>query len=158
MLPKNIKELDKIRNECRSMVAKRALLSGGATLIPIPGTDIIADIVILTRLLSSINEKFGLSRNQIEQLDYKAKSVILKVVKKCGSDLVGKIITRQLALRVIKKMGIKVAAKEVSRFVPIIGQVASVSMGYSAMKALGEAHINDCYNVIKEYLINKGEL
>ena len=37
MLAKNISELEETRKECKQMVVKRAVVSGAANLVPIPG-------------------------------------------------------------------------------------------------------------------------
>ena len=46
MLPKSKTELDAIRDECKSMVTKRAGLSGAAAVVPVPGADIGADVML----------------------------------------------------------------------------------------------------------------
>ena len=69
MLPKDPKKLEQVRRECRGMVLRRATTSAGASVIPLPGLDIAADIGLLLQLLPAINRKFGLSPEQIEKLD-----------------------------------------------------------------------------------------
>ena len=69
MLPKSKTELDAIRDECKSMVTKRAGLSGAAAVVPVPGADIGADVMLLLEMIPMINRKFGLSPEQIDDLD-----------------------------------------------------------------------------------------
>jgi uncharacterized protein (DUF697 family) len=66
---KTISELDRIREECKSMVNKRASASAAAAVIPVPGADIGADVAIMLELLPAINRKFGLSPEQLDGLD-----------------------------------------------------------------------------------------
>lgn len=58
-----IAELDLIREECRSMVAKRAAVSGTVSLLPVPGADVLTDVGILMELLPSINKNSSYHRN-----------------------------------------------------------------------------------------------
>ena len=44
MLIRSLAELDRIRDECKSMVTKRSAVSAGAAAIPIPGLDIGTDV------------------------------------------------------------------------------------------------------------------
>ena len=69
MLPKSMEELESIRASCRTMVKKRAIASSGAVLIPVPGMDIAADVGMLLDLLPAVSKKFGLTPQQIDELD-----------------------------------------------------------------------------------------
>lgn len=111
MVPKTIEELNQIREECRTMVKKRASASAIAAAIPVPGVDISADVGIMLELLPAINRKFGLTPEQIEQLDEETKRIILVLVTSIGSELVGRTITKQLVAKLLKKVGARVAAK-----------------------------------------------
>ena len=63
MIPATLEQLEQVRKECRTMVRKRATASAGTTLVPLPGTDVLADVGMLMQLLPAINNKFGLSQN-----------------------------------------------------------------------------------------------
>lgn len=52
MPPRTLAELNAIRDECKTMVTKRAGLSAGAAVIPIPGMDIGADVSLLVAISS----------------------------------------------------------------------------------------------------------
>ncbi len=39
------------------------------------------------------------------------------------------------------------AAKQVSKFVPILGTDTAAALGYAALRFLGEQHIRDCIRV-----------
>lgn len=77
MLPRTIEELDALRGECKSMVTSRAGLSAGAAMVPIPGADIGADVTLLLEMIPAINRKFGLTPEQIDQLDPQIKKFFL---------------------------------------------------------------------------------
>ena len=65
-IPRKSSELEKIRKDCQWMVSKRALVSGAANLVPVPGADIAVDVGLMMELLPAINRKFGLSPEQID--------------------------------------------------------------------------------------------
>ena len=90
MPPKSIEELDEVRRRCKAMLKRRAAISGGASLIPVPGLDFAADVGMLLELIPAINRKFGLSPEQIEDLDAKHKTLVYAMIKKVGTDLVGR--------------------------------------------------------------------
>lgn len=157
MLPKSIEELDKIRDECKSMVTKRATASGAAAAVPVLGADVAADLGLLLELIPAINKKFGLTDEQIESLDMNTKAIIYSITKKVGTELVGRAITKKLVAAVLKKIGVRVAAKSVVKYVPIIGQVAAAGISFAAMKMVGNSHVDDCYVVVKKYLESNKE-
>ena len=49
-------------------------------------------------------------------------------------------------------MGIRIAARQVAKYVPILGQGISASISFGAMKIVTNSHINDCYEVAKELI------
>ena len=149
MLPKSLTELDKIRASCKTMVRRRAATSGGMSLIPIPGVDIAGDVGLLLQLIPAINQKFGLTPAQIEELDPRHKVLIYAMLKKVGSDLAGRAITRQLAVSALKKVGVRLATKQVLRYIPFAGQAVAAALSVTAMMYLGNSHIDACYEIAK---------
>ena len=70
------------------MVNKRATTSAVAAAVPVPGVDIGADVAIMLELLPAINRRFGLSSEQIEQLDSAIKGKIFVIISSIGSELI----------------------------------------------------------------------
>lgn len=153
MLPRTLEELDVLRDECKAMVTKRAGLSAGAAVLPIPGLDLGTDVALLIELIPAINQKFGLSPHQIEGLDPKIKRIILIGATSLGNNLIGKWVTQQLVMQMLQRLGIRVATKSVAKFVPFLGQALAASISFGAMKMLGNAHVDDCYAVAKKALL-----
>jgi uncharacterized protein (DUF697 family) len=152
MIPTTIRELDLIKEECKSMVNKRATASAAAAVVPLPGVDIGADVTIMLELLPAINRKFGLSSEQMDQLDTTVKGQVLVIITSLGSSLAGKLITKEAVMLVLKKMGTRVAVKSVTKFIPFVGQAVSAGISFGAMKYLGNSHIDDCYEVCKRMI------
>lgn len=151
----SLTELENARAECKKMVLRRAGLSAGAAMIPLPGLDIGTDVSILMALLPALIEKFGLTPQQIEQLHPNRKKYTLAAISGIGSRLIGATITRRLIVTMLKSLGIRLTAKTAARYVPLIGQAAAAGLSFSAMKLLGNAHIEDCYRVVKQVLENQ---
>lgn len=148
------KQLDAIRDQCRALVTRRASLSAGAAVIPIPGLDIGTDVAILIKLLPQINERFGLTPAQIDRLDTDTKRVVMMFITGLGASLVGRLVTRELVIKVLMKLGVRVTTKGIVKFVPFLGQALSASISFGAMKLLGNQHIDDCYQVARRTLLN----
>jgi len=155
VLPNNMQELDKIRTACKTMVRRRAAASAGSTLVPVPGLDIAADVGLLLELLPSVNRKFGLTPDQIDELQPRFKVFLYGIIKKVGSDLAGKIITKELVIGVLKKVGIRMAAKQILKYVPMAGQAAAAALSYAAMMYVGNAHVDECYAIVKAAIDGK---
>lgn len=151
-LPRTVEELDQLRSECKTLVTKRAGISAGAAVVPILGLDLGADFLLLNEMMQTINRRFGLSAEQIERLDPQLKRVVLVAATSIGSEIVGKIISRQILMRVLQRIGVRVAGKSALRFIPVLGQAVAASMSFGAMKMVGDAHVDDCYAVALQTL------
>ncbi len=146
----SIQELDCVRLHCKTMVRKRALASSGMVLVPVPGVDIAADVGLLLELLPAINRQFGLTPEQINRLDPQFKSFLYGVIKTTGTRVVGQLVTKQVALLLLKKMGFRLTAKQALKFIPFAGQAAAAALSGSAMLLIGHAHIEECYAIAKK--------
>lgn len=151
-LARSIAELETIRASCRALVRRRALVSGGMTLIPLPGLDVAGDVGILLELIPSINRKFGLTPEQIDELDARHQVLIYAMVKKVGSDLVGRAITRRLVTAAMQRVGGRIAAKQALKYLPVAGQAAAAALSVTAMMVLGKAHIDACFAIAAEVI------
>ena len=156
-LPRSHGELDAVARRCRAMVSKRALASAGAVLVPLPGADIAADIALLTELIPAINREFGLTPDQIGALSPRMKALVYKAIVAFGGAMVGRLVTRELVMHALLKVGVRVTTKTAARLVPIAGQAVSAGLSYSAMRFVGESHVRDCRRVIEALLAEQGD-
>jgi uncharacterized protein (DUF697 family) len=156
MYPKNMKEIEDAKEECERMLSKRALASAAAGLSPIIGPDVAADMALLLDLLPRINRRFGFAPEQIESLDEKTKIVVYQLIKATGKAVVVKYVTKQLILTLLKRIGIRVTAKQVSKFIPFIGPAISSAISFAGMKYMGKTHIKECVALATDLLSREG--
>jgi uncharacterized protein (DUF697 family) len=138
------------RERCREMVRKRALVSAGVAAVPLPGVDVLSDLATFTVLVEQVNQEFGLSQKQIERLHPRLRVLAYQAAASVGGMLVGKLVTKRLVLVLFKRAGIKIAAKTVSKVVPIAGQIASAAIGFALFRKMGYQHVEACAKVARE--------
>jgi uncharacterized protein (DUF697 family) len=147
MLPSTATELDSIKKECLRMSNRRALLSAAASVVPIPFTDFATDVVLLRQIIPAISEKFGLSKEQIDKYSPQLGIFVYDVAKKIGANVIGKYVTKELIIQILKKMGVRLTAKQITKYVPIVGQAISAGISYTAMRLIIRSHVGKCCRV-----------
>jgi uncharacterized protein (DUF697 family) len=152
MLPATIDDLDGVRKECLRMARKRALLSAAASVVPVPFTDVAADVALLQQITPKISQKFGLSKEQIDEYNPQVAILIYDISKRLGTKMIGKYVTKELVIQALKKIGVRITAKSAARYVPLIGQAISAALGYAGMRYIIHSHINECYRVAQAVL------
>lgn len=151
-LPRNAAELEEAVKRAKAIVTKRAAVASAASLVPIPGLDIAVDIAAVTRLIPEVNREFGLTPEQIAQLHPGQQLLVYKSIVAIGSVMIGKLVTREIAIEVLKTVGVRMSAKQVGKYVPVAGQALAVALGFTAMKYVGHQHIKECCRVIERTL------
>ncbi|ALC89258.1 hypothetical protein AM500_05260 [Bacillus sp. FJAT-18017] len=151
MIPKSLNELNRVKAECRKMVKKRAALSAAGAVVPVPGVDVGVDIAIMMELLNSINKKFGLSSEQVDQLDAETKGRLLVILSSLATDVAGKVISRDIVIQLLKKIAGRKIVVQGGKYIPFVGQAMAAGISYAAMVYLGNSHIDECYEVCKHY-------
>ncbi len=154
VLPRNQTELDEAIRRSQSIVTRRAALASAASLVPIPGLDIAVDIAAVMKLIPAINREFGLTPEQIERLSPGRQLLVYKSMVAIGGLLIGKLVTKEIAIEVLKTVGVRISARQVGKYVPVVGQALSVSLGFAAMKYVGHQHIKDCRRVVEFTMVN----
>jgi uncharacterized protein (DUF697 family) len=150
LLPVSTEDLDRVRERCRALVRKRAAISAGVSVIPVPGVDVVADLSSFAVMVEDINRAFGLSPEQIDLLQPRMRIAAYQAVAALGGTLVGKLVTKELVLKVLQKSGAKLAAKSAAKIVPLAGQVASAAIGFALFRQMGYQHIDACTRVVRE--------
>jgi uncharacterized protein (DUF697 family) len=122
-------------------------LSGVAAIVPIPAADIGVDITLFLNLLPEINRRFGLSPEQIERLDARTRELVFVSVTSIGSQAIGRVVTAELVMQLLRRIGIRITLKTAAKWVPIIGQAAAATISFGAMRMVGNRHVEECYRV-----------
>lgn len=139
--------LEAAAQRARRLLHQRALFAAVASAVPVPGLDWAVDAALLARLLPRINAEFGLTPQQLDQLNPHQREQVQKAVTLVGSVVIGKFITRDLVIKATQKLGMHMTTKQVAKYVPLAGQAVAATLGYATLRYLGEQHIRDCIQV-----------
>ena len=150
VLPAEGQDLQAIAERCRKLVRRRALLAAGVAMVPLPGLDWLTDVGVLVNVLPQINAAFGLTPGQIERLAPDRRIVVYKAISAGGGMLIGKIVTREVVLTMLRLVGVRLTTQQAAKFVPVAGQAVSAALTYSALRYLCEQHIRQCIEVSRQ--------
>jgi uncharacterized protein (DUF697 family) len=150
LVPDTPQQIDAVARQCRRLVNRRALVGAGVAMVPVPGLDWVTDIGILLKLIPEINRAFGLTPEQVERLSPDRRLVVYKAISAGGSLLVGKLVTRELVMHVLKMVGVRLTTQQAAKYVPLAGQAMSAVLTFSALKFVCEQHIRQCMDVSRQ--------
>lgn len=150
LVPDTPEQIDAVARQCRRLVTRRALVGAGVAMVPVPGIDWVTDVGILLKLIPDINRAFGLTPEQVERLAPDRRLVVYKAVSAGGSLLVGKLITRDLVMHMLKLVGVRLTTQQAAKYVPLAGQAISALLTFSALKFVCEQHIRQCMAVSRQ--------
>lgn len=142
-------DLEKVKRQCQELVKKRAKYSAGAAIIPVPFVDVAIDAGLLTQLLPEISERFGLIEGRESAIDLESRDVHWKELKNRAVDFAGLMATRGIVKKTVQGFGGRIVAKQVTKFIPLGGQMVAATMGYMIFKKIAFDHIEQCYNLAK---------
>ena len=134
----------------RKLLHKRALLAGAVSALPIPGLDWAVDAAMLSKLIPEINKEFGLTPQQLDALHPKKREQVQQAVTLVGSVLIGKLISKDLVIKAATTIGMRLTTKQLAKYVPFAGQIVAATVGYAAIRYLGEEHMKDCIRVAQQ--------
>lgn len=143
-------DLEQVKRECQALVKKRAKISAGVAVIPIPFFDVAVDASMLTMLLPEISERFGLLEDRVAAIDLESRAVHWSALKDRTVDFAGLMATRGIVKKTIQGFGGRIAAKQVTKFIPLGGQLVAATMGYTIFKKIATDHIEECYKLAKD--------
>lgn len=153
VVPGTPEQIEAVVRQCRRLVNGRALVAAGVSVVPIPGVDWVTDMAVLVRVLPAINRAFGLTPAQIERLAPDRRVVVYKAISAGGGMLVGRFVTRELVVRLLRVVGVRLTAQQATKFVPIAGQAVSALLTFSALKYVCEQHIQQCVAVSRQLML-----
>ena len=153
LVPDTAQQIDAVVRHCRRMVNQRALVAAGVAIVPIPGLDWATDVAVLLRLIPRINRAFGLTPEQVERLAPDRRLVVYKALSAGGGMLVGRIVTRELVMTMLRLVGVRLTTQQAAKFVPIAGQAVSAVLTFSSLKFVCEQHIQQCVAVSRQLML-----
>jgi uncharacterized protein (DUF697 family) len=153
LVPESPADIEAVARQCRRLVTKRALVAAGVAMVPVPGLDWLTDIGVLMKLIPEINAAFGLTPEQVERLAPDRRIVVYKAISAGGSVLLGRLITRELVLYLLKTVGVRLSTQQAAKYLPVAGQMVSAALTYSALKYVCEQHIRQCEAVARQLLL-----
>ncbi len=153
VVPASAREIDAVIRHCRRMVSQRALVAAGVAVVPIPGIDWVTDIAVLMKLIPDINHAFGLTPAQVERLSPDRRVAVFKAISAGSGMLVGRMVTRDLIVRMLKVVGVRLTTQQAAKYVPLAGQAVSAALTYSSLRYVCEQHIQQCVAISRELLL-----
>lgn len=150
LVPTNELELERVREQCRKLVRSKALRSAGMAALPIPGIDLVSDLTMFANVVEEVNLAFGLTPAQIERLQPRFKIIAYQAIGSLSGMLVGKLVTRELVMQILKRSGAKMAAKSATKIVPVAGSIAAAAIGFVLFRQMGYQHVEACAKVARE--------
>ncbi|HZT54901.1 MAG TPA: hypothetical protein VFA35_01640 [Burkholderiaceae bacterium] len=153
VVPDTPREIEAVVKHCRRLVTKRAMVAAGVSMVPIPGVDWVTDVAVLMKLIPEINRAFGLTPEQVERLAPDRRLVVYKTISAGGGLLVGRLVTRELIIKLLKLVGVRLTTQQAAKYVPIAGQAVSAALTFSSLKFVCEQHIQQCASVSKQLML-----
>ncbi|CAN5216179.1 hypothetical protein BH11PSE9_BH11PSE9_05070 [soil metagenome] len=153
VVPGTPQQIEAVARQCRRLVSRRAMMAAGVAIVPIPGVDWVTDVAVLLKLIPDINRAFGLSPEQVERLSPDRRVVVYKAISAGGGLLVGRLVTRELVIKLLKMVGVRLTTQQAAKYVPIAGQAISAALTYSSLRFVCEQHIKQCMDVAGQLLL-----
>lgn len=142
--------LEQVRLECLELTKKRAYVSAGAAIVPIPFFDVMIDVGVLTVLLPEINQRFGLSKDHVTVFDPKTRKIQWEELRKRGIQFSGLMVARTGIKQSINGFVGRMLSKQITKFIPLGGQIVAATLGFVVFKKIAQAHVEDCYKLAKQ--------
>jgi uncharacterized protein (DUF697 family) len=150
VVPSTPEQIEAAARDSRRLVSRRALFAAGVAVVPIPGLDWATNVGVLMKLLPDINRTFGLSAEQVERLAPDRRLVVFKAITAGGTMLVGRLVTRELVMAMLRMVGVRLSAQQAVKYVPIAGQGLSAVLTYGALRYVCEQHIRQCMAICEQ--------
>ena len=106
---------DEEKGKCRAIIHGHAVAAAAGNLVPVPGVGLATDTVTMTTMAMALASVFGGSI----------------------TESVAKTMAINAIVATIKKQPVKVIAKEISKVVPIVGQLVAPSISVAMLESAG---------------------
>lgn len=103
------------KDKCHAIIHSHAAAAAAGNAIPVPGAGIAVDTITMTTMAMALASVFGGSISESV-----AKNMAVNAIK-----------------QTMLKQPIKTAAKEISKFIPILGQIVAPSVSVAMLESAG---------------------
>ena len=103
-------------------------------------------------MLPEISKRFELDHAQIDKLEPHVAQKVLVMASSLGNNVIGRMVTKRLVTTLLRRVGMRVAAVSVVKFVPFVGSGIAAAVSFGAMKLVGNSHVDDCYHTAEALL------
>lgn len=141
--------LNSKKEACQKYVYIASGVAAGNALNPIPGADIAVDLSILATLFTSIRSSYGLTNEKM-----KAIEIAIPTIAPLANNVL-KYATKEGILILLKKYLGRQTLKQVSKYVPFVGQAIAATAGFGITMAAGISYLNDCHEIAEKILENE---
>ncbi len=135
--------IEEKRRACDSLIA---LKSGAAALNginPIPGLDVGIDIGIILKMFEQIRSTFGLGASVEEILKGTVAGAGQAAARKLAEDVIV-AATKKGLIALLRRFAGRIATKQVTKYIPILGQALAAGIGYGITYWAGHKYADDC--------------
>ena len=127
-----------------------AAASAANALNPVPGVDVSVDVGILVAMVAQVRRIYGLDDETLTTYSHVAGPIAAlaqQVLRYAGRDAI---------VALLRRFAGRLALKESSKWVPIVGQAVAASLGFAIAKLAGDKIVKDCHELAAAIL--KSEL
>jgi uncharacterized protein (DUF697 family) len=118
---------------------------------PIPGADIAADIAIILRMNAWILKCYKLDSETLERLYGSGRQELPSAVSLVAKKMLA-YGTREFVKSALKRQLGRMAGKELAKWVPVVGQVASAGLGFGLVHWMGRQAIDDAETAVRDII------
>ena len=67
--------------------------------------------------------------------------------------LIGRLVTRDLVMKLLRVVGVRLTTQQAAKYVPIAGQAVSAVLTYSSLRYVCEQHIQQCVSISRQLML-----
>lgn len=138
-------------NRKRGVAERHVLLFSGLAAVngfnPIPGADVVTDVAILVKMNQWILRCYKLDEEHMK------KQLKRTPLSSAQVTLVNRLIaygTREFIISLIKRQATRMTGKEIAKWVPVVGQMASAGLGFALTRWMGQDLVNQCEKATRD--------
>ena len=111
------------------------IISAGASAVPFPGVDVVADLAIIAHEIYFYMNEFGLDEESLRHLCKKTETQYDQVIQSLTHAkylLKEKTVIKRLFMEVVKNQAGETMAGQFAKYIPLIGTIVSCTVSYGA--------------------------